>query len=179
MQLNAITSCPASLTWEKRLTPTHTPILPCYNFLSGSRKPVDFIHVSCIYDRLEQLICTMILGQTDGLRKAQPLSFPQTEAGDTTCPLSRYGLLLGCLGFVSHFHRSRGSGRPYLGLPALPPACVWEPVCHKLPAAAGPTGRLSRLVPERPGCVPPAAELQSGSCRDFPLLPSISSCEAC
>lgn len=85
------------------------------------------------------------------------------------------GIAAGCLGFVSHFHCSSGSGRPYLGFPALPPACVWEPACHKLPAAAGPTGRLSRLVPERPGCVPPAAGLQSGSCRDFPLLPSISS----
>lgn len=72
--------------------------------------------------------------------------------------------------------RSRRGGRAYLQLPALPPACVWEPARHKFPASegrimAGPTGRLSRHAPARPGRIPPAAGVQSGSCRDFPSLP--------
>lgn len=78
------------------------------------------------------------------------------------------------------------SSRAYLQLPALPPACVWEPACHGLAASKrggrerrpGQQERLPRRVPHCPGP-------QSGGCRDFPSFPAgrlrgraISSCEA-
>lgn len=180
------------LGWRKGLTP---------------RKPMDFMCASdFFYDGLKQPLCTLILGQGNGLGRGLKISRPEPSPEHSSpcvtpaawgsppcsfaplqhiagpCPSRKPGLetlrvpfqfgrLPGLLGFVSHFHHGGGSGRPYLHLPALPPVCVWEPACHKLPAAARLTGKLSRLAPDRLGRVPPAAAAQSGSCRDFPSLP--------
>lgn len=62
------------------------------------------------------------------------------------------------------------SSRAYLQLPALPPACVWEPACHGLAAskrgertAAGPTGKAPSPCAALPG--PAIGRLQG-----FPVL---------
>lgn len=94
----------------------------------------------------------------------------------------------GRLGFASHLHRGGRGGWQPAQREGLSPAPSTSPrrACGSrratnIPASAGVAGgknhgranrkALSRRVPARPVCVPPAVGLQSAICRDFPWLP--------